>query len=310
MTAGALTMTFTAGDSLLLAGLLAAGLVLLSISQFVRVPYPIVLVLGGLGIAFIPGMPEIELPPDLVLVAILPPLLYGLAFFSSLRELRANVKPIGLLAVGLVLTTMVAIARRRARDARAELGGRLRARGDRLADRSDRRDRDRPAPGPAQASPRPHRRREPRQRRNRARRIQVRGGSRRDRRVLAQRGGRALRAQRRRRDRGRARGRLPGPPASKEARQPARRDHRLAADRLLRLPARLRARRLGRARRGHGRHLHGLAHPRADDRADAPPGTGGLGDGLPRPERAAVRAARACSCRRSSTRCPATRPQR
>ena len=71
MTAGALTMTFTAGDSLLLAGLLAAGLVLLSISQFVRVPYPIVLVLGGLGIAFIPGMPEIELPPDLVLVAVL-----------------------------------------------------------------------------------------------------------------------------------------------------------------------------------------------------------------------------------------------
>ncbi len=103
-------MTFTAGDSLLLAGLLAAGLVLLSISQFVRVPYPIVLVLGGLAIAFIPGMPEIELPPDLVLVAVLPPLLYGLAFFSSLRELRANVKPIGLLAVGLVLTTMVAIA--------------------------------------------------------------------------------------------------------------------------------------------------------------------------------------------------------
>ena len=110
MTAGALTMTFTAGDSLLLAGLLATGLVLLSISQFVRVPYPIVLVLGGLAIAFIPGMPEIELPPDLVLVAVLPPLLYGLAFFSSLRELRANVKPIGLLAIGLVLMTMVAIA--------------------------------------------------------------------------------------------------------------------------------------------------------------------------------------------------------
>src|SRR5207344_1989014 len=103
-------MTFTSGDGLLLAGLLAAGLILLSISQFVRVPYPILLVLGGLGIAFIPGMPEIELPPDLVLVAVLPPLLYGLAFFSSLRELRANVKPIGLLAVGLVLVTMIAIA--------------------------------------------------------------------------------------------------------------------------------------------------------------------------------------------------------
>ena len=110
MPAGALTMTFTSGDGLLLAGLLAAGLVLLSLSQFVRVPYPIVLVLGGLAIAFIPGMPQIELSPDLVLVAVLPPLLYGLAFFSSLRELRANVRPIGLLAVGLVLTTTVAIA--------------------------------------------------------------------------------------------------------------------------------------------------------------------------------------------------------
>ena len=110
MATGVLASTFSAGDSLLLAGLLAAGLVLLSISQFVRIPYPILLVLGGLAIAFIPGMPEIELPPDLVLVAVLPPLLYGLAFFSSLRELRANMKPIGLLAVGLVLMTMLAIA--------------------------------------------------------------------------------------------------------------------------------------------------------------------------------------------------------
>ena len=75
-----------------------------------RVPYPILLVLGGLGLGFVPGMPQIELPPDLVLVAVLPPLLYGTAFFTSLRELRANVRPITLLAVGLVLTTMLAVA--------------------------------------------------------------------------------------------------------------------------------------------------------------------------------------------------------
>ena len=103
-------MTFTSGDGLLLAGLLAAGLVLLSLSQFVRVPYPIVLVLGGLAIAFIPGMPQIELSRTSSSSPPLPPLLYGLAFFSSLRELRANVKPIGLPAVGLVLVTMIAIA--------------------------------------------------------------------------------------------------------------------------------------------------------------------------------------------------------
>ena len=101
---------FTAGDSGLLAGLLAIGVVLLALSQFVGVPYPILLVLGGAVIGFLPGAPEVELNPNLVLVAVLPPLLYGGAFFTSLRELRANVKAIGLLAVGLVLVTMLAVA--------------------------------------------------------------------------------------------------------------------------------------------------------------------------------------------------------
>jgi CPA1 family monovalent cation:H+ antiporter len=68
------------------------------------------MVLGGLALGFVPGMPELELPPDLVLVGVLPPLLYGAAFFTSLRDLRANVRPVGLLAVGLVLLTMVAVA--------------------------------------------------------------------------------------------------------------------------------------------------------------------------------------------------------
>jgi monovalent cation/hydrogen antiporter len=103
-------LDFTAHDSLLLVGLLAATAALLVAAQFVRIPYPILLVLGGLGLGFLPGMPQIELPPDLVLVAVLPPLLYGAAFFTSLRELRANVRPIGLLAVGLVLTTTVVVA--------------------------------------------------------------------------------------------------------------------------------------------------------------------------------------------------------
>jgi Na+/H+ antiporter len=101
---------FSAENSLILAGLLAAAAALLATAQLVRIPYPILLVLGGLGLGFVPGMPRIELAPDLVLVAVLPPLLYGTAFFTSLRELRANVRPISLLAVGLVLTTMVAVA--------------------------------------------------------------------------------------------------------------------------------------------------------------------------------------------------------
>jgi monovalent cation/hydrogen antiporter len=76
----------------------------------VRVPYPIVLVLGGLVLGFLPGVPPAELPPELVLVLFLPPLLYQAAFFSSPRDLRADMRTITLLAVGLVLATMSAVA--------------------------------------------------------------------------------------------------------------------------------------------------------------------------------------------------------
>ncbi|HEY4728938.1 MAG TPA: Na+/H+ antiporter [Actinomycetes bacterium] len=76
----------------------------------VRVPYPIVLVLGGLVLGFVPGMPRVELPPELVLVLFLPPLLFQEAFSFSPRELRANARVITLLAVGLVVATMSAVA--------------------------------------------------------------------------------------------------------------------------------------------------------------------------------------------------------
>src|SRR6266700_2072736 len=76
----------------------------------VRVPYPIVLVLGGLVLGFVPGAPRAELQPELVLVLFLPPLLYQAAFFSSPRDLRADARVITLLAVGLVLATMSAVA--------------------------------------------------------------------------------------------------------------------------------------------------------------------------------------------------------
>jgi Na+/H+ antiporter len=101
---------FPAEDALILVGLLAAAIAMLAAADFVRVPYPIVLVLGGLALGFMPGMPEIELDPDLVLIAILPPLLYGAAYFTSLRELRTNLRPIGLLAIGLVLLTTLFVA--------------------------------------------------------------------------------------------------------------------------------------------------------------------------------------------------------
>jgi CPA1 family monovalent cation:H+ antiporter len=73
-------------------------------------PVPLLLVCGGLLLGFVPGLPRVELPPDLVLVAILPPLLYSAAFFTGLRDLRYNLRPISLLAFGLVIATTVGVA--------------------------------------------------------------------------------------------------------------------------------------------------------------------------------------------------------
>ncbi len=70
------------------------------------IPYPIPLVLGGLALGLIPGMPEIELDPDLVLLVFLPPLLYSAAFFSDLRALRDDARAISMGAIGLVLATI------------------------------------------------------------------------------------------------------------------------------------------------------------------------------------------------------------
>jgi monovalent cation/hydrogen antiporter len=95
---------------LVVLGLLVAIAALAVIAKLVRVPYPILLVVGGLAIGFVPGVPDVELDPDVVLLVFLPPLLYAAAFFSNLRELRANARPIGLLAIGLVVITTVAVA--------------------------------------------------------------------------------------------------------------------------------------------------------------------------------------------------------
>jgi CPA1 family monovalent cation:H+ antiporter len=75
-----------------------------------NVPYPVVLVLGGTLLGLVPGLPAPDLDPDVVFFAFLPPLLYAAAFQASAYELRANAAPIGLLAIGLVLVTVVAIA--------------------------------------------------------------------------------------------------------------------------------------------------------------------------------------------------------
>ena len=103
-------MELSAHDSLVVLGLLAATTALLALAPALRVPYPVLLVLGGLGLGFVPGVPELAMPPELVLVAFLPPLLYGAAFFTPLREFRRNLPSISLLATGLVLATTLAVA--------------------------------------------------------------------------------------------------------------------------------------------------------------------------------------------------------
>jgi monovalent cation/hydrogen antiporter len=81
-----------------------------ALAHWLSVPYPITLVVGGLVLAALPGIPTIELDPDLVLVIFLPPLLYSAAFFSDLRSLRSNMRPISLTAIGLVLATTAVVA--------------------------------------------------------------------------------------------------------------------------------------------------------------------------------------------------------
>ena len=97
-------------DALVFLGLLTAITALIALAPVLRIPYPILLVLGGLGIGFIPGVPDVQLPPDLVLVVFLPPLLYYAAYSTSLRDFRRNARPITLLSIGLVLATVVAVA--------------------------------------------------------------------------------------------------------------------------------------------------------------------------------------------------------
>ena len=76
----------------------------------IGVPYPILMVIGGLALGLVPAFPRIELDPELVLLLFLPPILFSAAYFQSPRELWRNVRPISLLAIGLVVTTTLAVA--------------------------------------------------------------------------------------------------------------------------------------------------------------------------------------------------------
>jgi CPA1 family monovalent cation:H+ antiporter len=102
--------TFGAHEELQLLLLLITALGLLLLADPLHVPYPILLVVGGLALGFAPGVPTVTLPPDAVIVGILPPLLYSASFNTGLRDLKRNIRAISLLAIGLVTATMVGVA--------------------------------------------------------------------------------------------------------------------------------------------------------------------------------------------------------
>jgi CPA1 family monovalent cation:H+ antiporter len=95
---------------IVLAAVLVSVAGLNALASRVGIPYPIVLVIGGLALGLVPGLPDVELDPDMVLLVFLPPLLYGAAFFSELRALRGYARATALTSVGLVLATMVLVA--------------------------------------------------------------------------------------------------------------------------------------------------------------------------------------------------------
>ena len=89
--------------------LLLCSVVLGWLSRRAGLPYPIALVLGGGMLSFIPGLPQLDVDPQFLLVLVLPPILYQAALLTSWRDFRANLRPIGLLAIGLVIITTLAV---------------------------------------------------------------------------------------------------------------------------------------------------------------------------------------------------------
>ncbi|MDB5484642.1 MAG: Na+/H+ antiporter, partial [Tardiphaga sp.] len=92
---------------LVLLGVLAFGALL---ARKLDIAPAVLLLAMGVGLAFVPGLPALELPPTLVLLVVLPPLIYSASVAMSWREFRANLRPITLLAIGCVLFTACAVA--------------------------------------------------------------------------------------------------------------------------------------------------------------------------------------------------------
>ena len=211
--------------------LLAVVPALVWAAQRVGVPYPILLVLGGLGIGYLPGVPSLEVDPEIIFLVFLPPLVHAAGYRSSPRELKANAGPDRPALGGPGDRHHRRGGRRRPRaGARPELAGGPGARGHRVAHRHRGRRVDLPPPGRARAGGDDPGGREPDQRRHRPGALPRRAGRRGRRQPLGGRlparpvpgrpGRRGVRPGRR----------VPRPPGAPPPRRPARRDRGDPAD--------------------------------------------------------------------------------
>ncbi|SOD58655.1 sodium/proton antiporter, CPA1 family [Streptomyces zhaozhouensis] len=94
----------------LLFALLLGSVVTVPLAEWLRVPAPVVMTVLGGGLALLPAVPEVSLPPELILPLVLPPVLYAAVQRTSWRQFAANVRPILLLAVALVFVTTGVVA--------------------------------------------------------------------------------------------------------------------------------------------------------------------------------------------------------
>src|SRR5262245_12004859 len=89
--------------------LMLSAVVLGWVARHFRFPSPIALVIGGGALGFVPELPQFPFDPQFILVLVLPPILYQAALLTSWRDFKANIRPIGLLAFGLVIATTLAV---------------------------------------------------------------------------------------------------------------------------------------------------------------------------------------------------------
>lgn len=90
--------------------LLSVAFLLIMMAQRLKISYPIFLVLAGLGISYLPGIPQVSIDPEIIFFLILPPLLYDAAWYTSLKDFWKWKRPISLLAIGLVIVTSSGVA--------------------------------------------------------------------------------------------------------------------------------------------------------------------------------------------------------